>query len=67
MFEEGTVDTYNDVSGYGWITLDRSGEKVYVDFKALPQGVKTLEGGQRVRVEYGQIPRGLKASSVSLL
>ncbi|WDY59331.1 cold-shock protein [Pseudomonas sp. PSKL.D1] len=55
---EGTVKWFNDVKGFGFITVEGVGKRdVFVHQKAIQaKGFRTLHEGQRVKfdVEHGQ-------------
>jgi cold shock protein len=61
----GTVKSFNDAKGFGFITPDEGGEDLFVNFSAINmQGFKTLKEGQRVSFEVVSGQKGKQASNV---
>jgi len=62
---QGTVKWFNAEKGYGFITVDDTGQDVFVHYSAIEmQGYKVLEDGQAVTFEVGTGPKGPQAESV---
>jgi CspA family cold shock protein len=63
----GTVKWFNAEKGYGFITVDETGDDVFVHWSAiLMDGYRALEEGQRVEFEIGEGQKGQQAESVRL-
>lgn len=63
----GTVKWFNAEKGYGFITVDDSGQDVFVHYSAIEMsGYKVLEEGQHVVFEVGTGAKGPQAESVTL-
>ncbi|AMB42397.1 cold-shock protein [Arthrobacter sp. TES] len=61
----GTVKWFNAEKGYGFITVDDSGDDVFVHWSAIQMdGYRALEEGQRVEFELGEGLKGPQAESV---
>ncbi|MGV3711487.1 cold-shock protein [Pseudolysinimonas sp.] len=65
---QGTVKWFNAEKGFGFITIDDSGQDVFVHFSAIDMpGYKSLDEGQAVTFEVGTGPKGPQAESVRLV
>jgi CspA family cold shock protein len=61
----GTVKWFNAEKGYGFITVDSSGDDVVVLWSAIAgDGYRALAEGQRVELELGEGEKGPQAESV---
>ena len=65
--QQGKVKWFNEMKGYGFISMD-NGEDVFVHYSAIEgDGFKTLKEGQSVEFEVVQGPKGEQASKVKVL
>ena len=61
----GTVKWFNAEKGYGFITVDGTGDDVFVHWSAiLVDGYRALEDGLRVELEVGEGEKGPLAENV---
>jgi cold shock protein len=61
--QTGTVKTFDDVEGFGFITPDDGGQDAFVHFTAvLVSGRRTLLAGQRVSYRVQEDPEGRPAA-----
>ena len=65
----GQVKWFNDVKGFGFITVDEYPEKdIFVHFSVIGQdGFKSLHEGQMVNCEVHEGPKGLYATNVTAI
>ena len=64
----GTVNRFNKIKGYGFITADKGGAEVFVHFSQIQlSGYKELKEGQRVSYELEKGERGEFATSVKII
>lgn len=62
---QGTVKWFNAEKGYGFITVEGSGQDVFVHYSAIEgSGYKSLEEGQAVVFEMGAGAKGPQAEAV---
>lgn len=62
---QGTVNRFNKIKGYGFITPDVGENEVFVHFSAIQaEGYKELKTGQRVSYELARGDKGDFASKV---
>jgi cold shock CspA family protein len=58
----GTVKWFNAEKGYGFITVDGTGDDVFVHWSAIQgEGYRALDEGQRVELEVGEGEKGPQA------
>lgn len=61
----GTVNRFNKIKGYGFITPDKGGKEVFVHFSQIQsEGYKELKEGQPVKYELETGDRGEFATNV---
>ena len=60
----GTVKFFNVSKGFGFITIDESGEDIFVHATAL-EGI-TIKDGDKVNYEEGEGRKGKAATNVTL-
>lgn len=66
--QTGTVNRFNKIKGYGFISPDNGGNEVFVHFSQIQlAGYKELKEGQRISYELEVGERGEFASNVVLL
>ncbi|MDP9845947.1 cold-shock protein [Streptosporangium lutulentum] len=64
----GTVKSFNDSKGFGWITPDDGGEDVFVHFsQIMTQTLTTLSEGQKVSFTVADGPTGKQATGIKAL
>lgn len=65
---KGKVKWFNDLKGYGFITLQDDHNDVYVHHtEIVSNGYKTLKEGEEVEFEVLESAEGLRASNVVLV
>jgi CspA family cold shock protein len=63
--QQGTVQWFSRVKGYGFINPDGDGEDVFVHFSAIRgEGYRNLDEGQRVEFTVEDSPKGPQAADV---
>jgi CspA family cold shock protein len=60
----GTVKWFNEEKGFGFISQEDGGADVFVHFRAIADGSKSLGEGQKVSFEVEQGQKGLQAANV---
>ncbi len=64
---DGTVAWYDEGKGFGFVTPDDGGQDVFVQVRALTDGLTWLAAGDRVLYEVVQGDRGPQARDVQLV
>jgi CspA family cold shock protein len=64
---DGTVSWYDEGKGFGFITPDGGGQDVFVQFRALTNGLTRLTEGDRVTYEVVQGDKGPQARDLQLV
>ena len=65
---KGRVKWFNDLKGYGFITLLEDNNDIYVHHtEIMGNGYRTLREGEEVELDITKSPEGLRASNVVLL
>lgn len=63
--QQGKVKWFNNSKGYGFISLGKDGEDVFVHYTSIrAEGFKSLEEGDDVEFEVMNGPKGLQAENV---
>ncbi len=58
---DGHVKWFNEIKGYGYITMD-DGKDIFVHYSAIKGGgFRTLSEGEKVEFEIAEGPKGLYA------
>ncbi|MBA2657079.1 MAG: cold-shock protein [Tatlockia sp.] len=66
--QSGTVNRFNKIKGYGFITPDEGATEVFVHFSAVQSsGYKELKEGQRVNYVLERGEKGKFASQVTVI
>lgn len=66
--QTGTVNRFNKIKGYGFITPDSGDGEVFVHFSQVQsEGYKELKEGQRIRFILAQGEKGEFATQVSVI
>lgn len=66
--QTGTVNRFNKIKGYGFITADSSGAEIFVHFSEVQaSGYKELKAGQRVSFTLAVGERGEFAKDVQVI
>ncbi len=66
--QTGTVNRFNKIKGYGFITPDNGGNEVFVHFSQVEMsGYKELQEGQRISYELEKGDRGEFATKVQII
>lgn len=66
--QTGTVNRFNKIKGYGFITPDIGEKEVFVHFSQVQTaGYKELKEGQRINYILGQGERGEFATQVQVM
>lgn len=64
---DGTVSWYDAGKGFGFVTPDGGGEDVFVNVRALAEGVTGLNDGDRVSYDVVQGDRGPQARNLQVV
>lgn len=68
LMHTGTVNRFNKIKGYGFITPDDGGKEVFVHFSEVQtEGYKELKEGQRISFTLEQGERGEFAKQVKII
>lgn len=66
--QTGTVNRFNKIKGYGFITPDVGDAEVFVHFSEIKtEGFKELKEGQRINYILGRGERGEFATQVTVI
>lgn len=66
--QTGTVNRFNKIKGYGFITPDVGDAEVFVHFSEIKtEGFKELKEGQRINYILGAGERGEFATQVTVI
>lgn len=66
--QTGTVNRFNKIKGYGFITPDEGDTEVFVHFSEVEMaGYKELKEGQHISYELVEGDRGKYATKVTLI
>ena len=66
--QTGTVNRFNKIKGYGFITPDLGGEEIFVHFSQVQMsGYKELIAGQRISYKLETGEKGEFATKVLIL
>lgn len=66
--QTGTVNRFNKIKGYGFITPDNGGKEIFVHFSEIQMtNYKELKEGQRVSYELDKGERGEFATKVVVI
>lgn len=66
--QTGTVNRFNKIKGYGFISPDEGDKEIFVHFSEIQtEGYKELKEGQRIRYTLKQGERGEFATAVNLI
>ena len=66
--ETGTVKFFDEVKGFGFITIDGQDKDVFVHFSAIvSDDFKTLNDGDRVQFQIVEGERGEQAAEVTVI
>ena len=66
--KKGTVKWFNNEKGYGFLTLEESGQDVFIHYSEINMdGYRTLKTGQFVQFEMLDSQNGLKATGLNIL
>ena len=61
----GTVKWFNAEKGYGFITVDGSGDDIFVHWSAIQgEGYRSKAEAQRVQLDVGEGEKGPQAENV---
>lgn len=66
--QTGTVNRFNKIKGYGFITPDEGDTEVFVHFSEVEvAGYKELKIGQRISYELAEGEKGQYATKVNVI
>ncbi|MCF8143915.1 MAG: cold shock domain-containing protein [Deltaproteobacteria bacterium] len=61
---EGTVNSYSEQKGFGFITRDDGEEVSFYRSSIMMEGYRRLNGGDRVLFDIAETPRGPEAKNI---
>ena len=66
--QTGTVNRFNKIKGYGFITADLDNAEIFVHFSEVEiSGYKELRAGQRIRYVLNDGEKGQYATKVTII